>query len=151
MKAFDFYGWGLPSKGPYLNSFGENQHMRDLATKLWNMLESGALFYIMIFIIIAFLFAVVYYYPYNNRPQRHYKMRFWLLWLGYTALGTFIISMIAGFYLFDSPIRDTTNFIIRISLINTVYSVLMYLVFSIIICNLNMPKTNAYRFFELGK
>lgn len=150
MSAIDFYGWGLPSKGAYLNSFTED-HLRNLANKLWQMIDSGALFFILIFFVVAMLGAILYYYPYNNKAGRHYKMRYWALWLVITALVTFATSVIIGFLLIDSPMKDTTSFIMRISAINLVYSVLLYIVFSIIICNLNMPKTNAYRFFKIGK
>ena len=150
MNAIDFYGWGLPSKAAHLNSFTQD-HLRNLANKLWQMVDSGALFFILIFVVIALLGAILYYYPYNNKAGRHYKMRYWTLWLGITALITFAISAIMGYVLIDSPIKDTTSFIMRISATNLVYSVLLYIVFSIIICNLNMPKTNAYRFFKIGK
>ena len=149
MKALDFYGWGLPSKGAYLNSYKTSDHLHDLASQFWNLLESGALFYILIFLGVALLCAIYYYYPYNNMPKRHYKMLHWGLWLGITALCTFAISAIVGFILFDSPMKEKTSFIMRISFINMIYGILMYLIYSIIICNLNMPKTNAYRFFKL--
>lgn len=151
MSAIDFYDWGLPSKGAYLNSFAED-HLRNSANKLWQMIDSGALFFIMVFVVVALMGAILYYYPYNNKAGRHYKMRYWALWLVITALVAFAISAIMGFVLIDSPMKkDTTSFIMRISAINLVYSVLLYIIFSIIICNLNMPKTNAYRFFKIGK
>ena len=74
MSAIDFYGWGLPSKAAHINSF-THDHLRNLANKLWQMIDSGALFFIMIFVVVALLGAILYYYPYNNKAGRHYKMR----------------------------------------------------------------------------
>ena len=81
MKIVDIYGWGLPKQADFLNHFKNNDTLYNQARALWSKLDSCTVWFIVAFVVIALVFAIIYYGPYNNKPRRHYKVKHWLIWM----------------------------------------------------------------------
>lgn len=151
MKIVDLYGWGLPKQADFLEHFKNNDAMYNQARLLWSKLDQTTIWFLIVFIVLAFIFSFVYYGPYNNKPHRHYKVKCWLKWMMITVVSSFVISLVVGLIMIQSPLDARAGLFCRISLVNAVYSALLYLIISALVCNLPFVKTNAYRFLKIGK
>lgn len=152
MKIIDIYGWGLPNQAEFLRHFQGNDAQTKFARQLWAGLDSCTVWFLITFIVIAVVMAIVYYGPYNNKPHRHYKIKHWFLWLGIAAAATFVVSMLIGVFGVNSPMTTyKIPLVLRVSAVNLLYSVGVYFVVSFIVCNIKALKTNAYRFLKIGK
>ena len=151
MKIVDIYGWGLPTQADFLNHFKNNNTLYNQARVLWSKLDACTVWFIITFIVIALLFAIIYYGPYNNKPGRHYKVKHWFLWMIISAAVTFIVTLVIGLILVKSPLAARIGMILRISGINILYSIGVFFIVALLVCNVSFLKTNAYRFLKIGK
>ncbi len=151
MKIVDIYGWGLPKQADFLNHFKNNDTLYNQARALWSKLGSCTVWFIVIFVVIALVFVIIYYGPYNNKPGRHYKVKHWLIWMLITAAVTFVITMVLGLVMVKSPLSARICLILRVSGINFFYSIGVYFIAALLVCNMPFLKTNAYRFLKIGK
>jgi hypothetical protein len=151
MKIVDIYGWGLPKQADFLNHFKNNDALYNQARALWNELDSCSIWFILAFVVIALIFAIIYYGPYNNMPRRHYKVNHWLIWMLITAAVTFVITLVMGLIMVNSPLHARIGLILRVSGINVLYSIGVYFIAALLVCNMPFLKTNAYRFLKIGK
>lgn len=151
MKITDLYGWGLPNRNAWAESYG---NLRDQADALWNSFDGFAVWFLIIFLALALTFCTIYYWPYNKRPGRHYKIKHWAIWLGLAALSSAALSFVIG-ALAVSPSMGTSfdrlAFLFKISLMNALYAAGVYFLSSLIVCNVRPIKTNAYKFLQIGK
>ena len=148
MKIVDIYGWGLPKQADFLSHFKNNDTLYNQARALWSKLDSCTVWFIVAIVVLVLIFAFVYYGPYNNKPHRHYTVKHWLIWLLTTATATFVVTLVTGLIMVQSPIARF-GLILRISGVNVAYSVGLYFFVSVVVCN--FIKTNAYRFLKIGK
>lgn len=144
------YKWVLPNQSAHLNMYKDNEHHYNVVRGLWNSLDSASIYFILAVLIVSVLLVCFYYYGYNRWPGRKYKVGHWALWLVIAAVVTIVATMGLGYGLVDSQLSEKTGFILRISLINGVYSAVIYFISSFLICNIPVP-TNAYRFLKIGK
>ncbi len=151
MKIVDIYGWGLPKQADFLNHFKNNDELYNQARALWSKLDSCTGWFIVAFALIALVFAFIYYGPYNNKPRRHYKVKHWLIWMLITAAVTFVITLAMGIIMVQSNLSARFGLIFRFSSVNVLYSVVVYFIVAILVCNMPFLKTNAYRFLKIGK
>lgn len=128
MKIVDLYGWGLPKQADFLEHFKNNDAMYNQARLLWSKLDQTTIWFLIVFIVLAFIFSFVYYGPYNNKPHRHYKVKCWLKWMMITVVSSFVISLVVGLIMIQSPLDARAGLFCRISLVNAVYSALLYLI-----------------------
>ena len=147
---FDFYDWVLPNQAQHLNMYKDTESLYNFARNLWNSLDSISIYFFVAACAIAFGCALYYYYGYNKLPGRKYRISHWVIWLGITFAATFIATFILGYALVSSPLKETTGFLLRLSLINGGYALPVYFLVSFVICNLPV-RTNAYRFLKIGK
>lgn len=151
MKIVDIYGWGLPKQADFLNHFKNNDTLYDQARVLWSKLDACTVWFIAAFVVIALVFAIIYYGPYNNKPRRHYKVKHWLIWMLITAAVTFVITLVMGLIMVKSPLSARIGLILCVSGINILYSIGVYFIAALLVCNMPFLKTNAYRFLKIGK
>ena len=151
MKIIDIYGWVLPKQAEFLNHYKNNEENYKKARDLWSNLDSCTLWFIVAFVVIALVFAFIYYGPYNNKPHRHYKLKHWLIWMLITAAVTFVITYVMGDFMVDSPLTARRGLILRVSCANVLFSVGVYFIVALLVCNVPFLKTNAYRFLKIGK
>lgn len=150
MGLLTLYDWGLPNQAEHLAGYKSNEPLYNMARSLWNSLDSASMYFLATAIVVAIVAVCYYYYVYNKFPGRKYKVSHWAIWLGITAAATIILSMILGNVIISSTLNDKVGFILRISLINGLYTSVIYFISSLVICNLPVP-TNAYRFLKIGK
>lgn len=151
MKIVDIYGWGLPKQADFLNDFKNNDTLYDQARALWSKLDACTVWFIAAFVVIALVFAIIYYGPYNNKPRRHYKVEHWLIWMIITAAVTFVITLVMGLIMVKSPLTLRIGLILSVSGINILYSIGVYFIAALLVCNMPFLRTNAYRFLKIGK
>mgnify|MGYP001058773855 FL=1 len=151
MKIVDIYGWGLPKQADFLNHFKNNDTLYNQARGLWSKLDSCTVWFIVAFVVIALVFAIIYYGPYNNKPRRHYKVKHWLIWMGITTLVTFVVTLVIGLIMVKSPLAARYGLILRVSGVNVLYGIGIYFIAALLVCNMPFLKTNAYRFLKIGK
>ncbi len=150
MGVFNLYDWGLPSKAAYLNRYQGDDNLYNAARSLWNSMDTAGIYFLISAIAVGLILVLFYYYGYNRFPGRKYKISHWAIWLGITSVVTILLTLIFGNILVSSNLKEQSGFILRISLINGLYSAVVYLLATLIICNIPVP-TNAYRFLKIGK
>ena len=143
MGMLGLYNWGLPNRGEHLNRYRENESLYNMARAFWSNLDSAAIYFIILFVILGILIACFYYYGYNRFPGRKYKVQHWVLWLVITAVATVAITLGLGNAIVTSNLQEKFGFLLRISLINGVYALAVYFISSVIICNLPIAKMHT--------
>jgi hypothetical protein len=145
MGLFGIYTLFTGTKTDFLKNFKDSDTMYSQAKTFWAALENGALFYLMI-LLLGILLCWVYYGPFNNLPERHYKPRYW--W--FFALANLFLTLLTTYFVVHSlvpPRVQGANLIEwRLALGNAVYSSIIYCGVSIIWCKW-LP-TNAYRYLK---
>jgi hypothetical protein len=137
----------VQSKGKFLSQFA-NENLKNQANAVWQSLESITPLLVAIFIVAGVGFAVSYYTVFNNRPGRHYKMKYWFLFAAFALIATLVFTLIAEFGLIKTNLKNDVFFLYSMcALSNVIYSLILYFIISVIWCNLG--KTNAYRYFKL--
>lgn len=110
-----------------------------------------------IFLLLAVLFAlicfVIYYWPYNNRPGRHYRWQKWMvfLWISYGC--TYAASLIVGASIHAPNPQIWWRVMPMLALVNAFYSAILYAVFSFIISQFpsRWTRTNANLFMKIRR
>lgn len=150
MGMLDLYSWGLPNQGAHLQRYRDNDSLYNMARAFWSNLDSAAVYFMVVFLILGIAIACFYYYGYNKFPGRKYKVQHWTIWLLITAAATILVTLGLGSAIVNSNLQEKFGFLLRISLINGVYALAVYFISSVIICNLPIA-TNAYRFLKIGR
>ena len=150
MGMLNLYDWGLPNQAQHLASYKDNEPLYNMVRSFWSSLDSASVYFFATALVIAIIVVCYYYYVYNKLPGRKYKISHWAMWLGVTAVMTTLLTMVLGNVMVTSSLKEQTGFILRVSLINSLYASVIYLVISFVFCNLPVP-TNAYRFLKIGK
>lgn len=139
------YGWLYPvSHAKFINGLPEESQARGAA--FWNSLspcESGLF---ITFILLGIAAAIIYFKPFNNKPGRHYRGRWWWFFAAIAFFGTLLVSYIlCGIILKDARnLGQSLSFQHFLSWGNAFYAFVLYFIISFIWWN--WGKTNAYRF-----
>ena len=149
MKLKYIYGWIVGKKAAFVNSFGDNEQLRAQAQAFWKHLESGTWFYLIAFIVIAALFAYLYYKPYNNLPGRHFRPRHWAMFGVISALVTFLVTLLITYLMATPKLPGSFVMEFKIAIANVIYGLVIYLLCSLFFCLNVFGKTNAYKPFKL--
>lgn len=148
MKILDLYEWATGTMSSFTKPFAENEPLYNQAKVFWRNIESNSLVALLIFIIIGALMAIVYYWPFNDKPGRHYRPRYWWMFLAFTAVLSMVVTFAYECLAVNTPnIYGAVMLEFKLSLANALYSALVYLLFSVLWCSL-LP-TNAYRIFKI--
>lgn len=150
MEMLNLYDWGLPNQAQHLAKYKDNEPLYNMARALWADFNSACLYYLVTAIVVAIVTACYYYYGYNKRPGRKYRISHWVIWIGLTAIATIILTVVLCNIMVSSTLKEQVGFILRISLINGLYASVIYFIVSFVICNIPVS-TNAYRFLKIGK
>ena len=150
MGLLDLYKWGLPSQAEHLNRYRDNDALYGMARSFWNSMDSASIYFLIAFLAIGLALVSFYYYGYNRWPGRKYRIQHWALWLGITTALTIAVTFVLGSAIVSTRLPEKIGFLLRVSIINGVYSIIVYFVASLIICNIPVP-TNAFRFLKIGK
>lgn len=148
MKILPFYKWIAGSESDFTKQFQNNEALYNQARAYWSKLESSSLIILLIFIVLGFVMAYIYYQPYNNKPGRHYTPKHWLYFLLGTFGLTFLLTL--GFeYIAVAPkLTGATILQMKIALCNAICASGLYFIISLVWCNIDALKTNACRIFK---
>lgn len=148
MKLHYLYGWLVGKKAAFVNSFPQDSPLRQQADAFWRQLDGSTWYFILAFVLVALLCAWIYYKPFNERPGRHFRPRYWVVFWIFTAVLSFIVTLFIA-WLMANPknISGGWKIEIGISIVNTLYAAFMYVLFSVLFCNIG--STNAYKIFRL--
>lgn len=147
MKLFDVYGWAIGPKSEFTKPFRDNEELLEKANSFWKEVESYTLCYILTFVIIGIVLALVYYTYYNNKPGRHYHPKYWLMFGCFSLVFSFVATWLCQLLLLGTEIQGAVRLELTISSVNVLYVALLYLVMSVICCN--TLSTNAYKIFKI--
>lgn len=150
MGLLDFYKWVLPGQAGHLNGYSGNEQLYNKALAFWNNLQSASMYSVILFIVLGLFLACFYYYVYNKWPGRKYKIWQWAMWIGITFVVTLVATDALGSAIVTTNLEEKSGFLLRISLVNGLYSTIVYFITSFVICNIPVP-TNAYRFLKIVK
>lgn len=146
MKLLYLYKWIAGSMTDFVNQFKENETLYQQARIWWRQLEQLSIL-IVIIIVLGALLAVWYYKPYNEQPGRHYKPKYWFVFLGTTFILTLLTTFLLEYIAVGPRLQGALSVEIRIALGNAMYATMLYFITSFVWCNW-LP-TNAYRLFKI--
>lgn len=136
----------LPAKGKFLNGF--NEQLRQQADNVWRQLDGLSPVLLILGLVLGVGLAVFYYTGFNEKPGRHYKRRYWLMW----ALLSFVLTMITTVAIEYVGVKTNlksgyAELYWLCAINNAFYAFVGYFVTSIVWCNA-FP-TNAYKLFKI--
>ncbi len=147
MKLLFLYKWIIGTMSDFTKQFQNNETLYNQARIFWNKMETWSFFIVLMFILLGIVMAFTYYKPFNDRPGRHYKPKYWLIFGAFTFVFSFLITL-AFLYITVPPKLDGSFVLeLKIALTNALYSSLLYVIISWIWCQFNLP-TNAYRYLK---
>lgn len=142
----------LPSQAEFLRKFPQNDAIIQRVNLLWQEFDNWSMILLFVTAVIVAGLACYYYGPYNKKPGRHYKMKYWWIFLIASWLLTLVLTIVAECWGISTslPFDKMLSIYLQIVLINTfIYSTSVYFITSVIICN--WGKTNAYRHLKFKK
>lgn len=147
MKLLNLYEWIAGSMSNFTKPFQQNEALFNQAKTFWRHLEGSTMIIIIIFVVLGIALAAIYYKPYNDKPGRHYKPTYWLIFLAVTFGLTFLVTW--GFeYIAVKPVlKGALMLEMKVALGNAIYASILFLVTSMVWCYA-LP-TNAYRLFKI--
>lgn len=147
MKLLKFYQWMIGSMSDFCKTFQNNEVLYNQAKSFWNKLDSDSIWIVIIFVALGIFWAAYYYHTFNNKPGRHYKPKYWIIFLIVTFILTLALTL--AFEYFAVTPRPKGYFLLefKLALANSLYASVVYLFVSWIWCQLNLP-TNAYRLIK---
>lgn len=147
MKLLKLYEWIIGTMSDFAKQFQDNETLYNQAKKFWSNLEASSIIIVGIFIVLGIIMAYTYYKPFNDKPGRHYKPKYWWLFLGITFILSFLITLGAAYFMVPPKIDGSFVLELKIALANAIYSIIVYVLISWIWCQFNLP-TNAYRYLK---
>ena len=149
MKILNLYKWIAGSMADFTNQFKNNESLYNQAKAYWDKLDSLSAIIFIILVVLGIAMAYIYYQPYNNKPGRHYHPRHWFYFLLATIILTFLVTWGFEYLAIPPKIKGSGGILLRIAFCNAIYSLIPYIIISIIWCYI-FP-TNAYRLFKFNK
>lgn len=133
--------WALPKKG-YLANYASDDSAKKAAAKLWSSIDQCDVYLVAEMVVITLLVCWFYFFPYNQKPGRHYKPKYWRIFGLVSVVLAFMISYFTSYAMSKNPGFDHA-FLVKVSGINSLYSVALYWCASW--CFNASGKSNAYK------
>ena len=147
MKLLKLYEWIIGTMSDFAKQFQDNETLYNQARKFWSNLEASSIIIVGIFIVLGIIMAYTYYKPFNDKPGRHFKPKYWGIFLGITFILSFLVTLGAAYFMVPPKIDGSFVLELKIALANAIYSGVVYVIISWIWCQFNLP-TNAYRYLK---
>lgn len=146
MKGLAVY---FVSKNDFISQFKENESLYQQAKTFWKHLEGLSICYYAIAILLGIALAWWYYKPFNETPGRHYLPKYWCYFLIGSGFAAAFLTFVLEIIVAKPQLDGAWGVEVQVALINAVYTVVLYLLVSILWCVSN--KTNAYPFYKIFK
>ena len=147
MKLLKLYEWIIGTMSGFARQFQDSETLYNQARKFWSNLEASSIIIVVIFITLGLIMAYTYYKPFNDKPGRHYKPKYWWIFLGITFILSFLVTLGAAYFMVPPKIEGSFILELKLALANAIYSGIVYVIISWIWCQFNLP-TNAYRYLK---
>ncbi len=131
----------------FCRPFQNNEALYKQAQSFWNQLESSSIVIVLIFAVLGILMAYTYYQPFNNKPGRHYKPKYWVISLAVTFVLTLAVTFGFEYFAHAPKLKGSMLLEFKIAIANSLYATLLYVVVSWVWCQFKLP-TNAYRLIK---
>lgn len=145
MKFIDLYKWLIGTQADFTHPFQNNETLFNHARAFWNQLANNVWIAVLI-ILFGVILAYCYYGPYNDKPGRHYKPKYWAIFLFATFFVSLILTLVALYIMVKPTMKGAFMLEFEISLANAIYATILYFVVSVVWCQW-LP-TNACRIFK---
>lgn len=151
MKIFDIYRWALPSRSALQQGLGEQ--MAQQLNSFYKSLQNDSTIFLLIAVGFSLLCFIIYYWPYNNRPGRHYRWEKWMVftWIAFGL--TWAASLIFGASIKAPSPQVWWRVMGILSVVNAFYASVLYVTFSFILSQFpsRWTKTNANLFMKIRR
>lgn len=131
------------SKKAYLAPYAEDEDVQKIAKKLWNSVDGNDWIPFVIMFVFTIAICWYYYFPFNNKPGRHYHPKYWG-WFGFGSIVLTFFMTIGCFYFMAKSPGFNIMLLIKAAVVNTLYAAMLYIGFSYFINKTG--KSNAYPF-----
>lgn len=147
MKLLKLYQWIAGTSTDFCRPFQDNEALYNQARSFWAHLESQSIVFLIIFIVFGALLAWAYYMPFNEKAGRHYKPKYWAIFMVCTLLLVFTVTLGFEYFAAAPKLKGALLLETKIALANSLYATGVYVLISWIWCQFNLP-TNAYRLIK---
>lgn len=143
LRLLNILTW-YTTKKAYLTPYTEDEAAKKAATKLWNAIDHNNFILVGSMILLTIFIGWVYFYPFNQRPGRHYHPKYWGIWGGIAIVLTFILTFVFCYFTAKNPSFDYA-LLLKVSALNALYSIIVYAVITFFINRYG--NSNAYPIF----
>lgn len=150
MKLLFFYQWLAGKMSDFTRPFQENEALYNQARSFWNKLEGISIILVISFIVLGTAWAAIYYKPFNDKPGRHYKPKWWWIFMLITFVVTLVVTFLVEYFAVSPKLSGAAMLEFKIALANSIYAVGMYILASLVWCNFGLP-TNAYKLLSFKR
>ena len=132
------------SKKAYLANYADNESAKRAAMRLWNSIDSIVWIPFVLMIVLTVLHCWGYFFPYNNKPGRHYHPKYWVGFGLCNLILVFLMTFIVCYVFVPNPGFDIW-LLVKVAFANMLIALILYYIISTII-NRN-GKSNAYPWY----
>lgn len=137
----------LPSQGKFLQCFADNEKLKAQAEQVWRQLDGLSPFLLILTALIGMGLASFYYTWYNEKPGRHYKIKYWGLWALCAPILSLVLTFAVEYVGINTNIHTGLSSLYWLcALNNALYCLMIYFLTSLVWCNVG--RTNAYKFLK---
>lgn len=147
MKLLKLYQWITGTMADFTKPFQNNDALYKQAQAFWKQLDVSSFFFVAIFLLLGIVMASIYYKPFNDKPGRHYKPKYWIYFLLTTFVLTLLVTLGCECAIAQPKLDGSFVLELKIAVANAIYSSFIYIFVSWIWCQFNLP-TNAYRLIK---
>ena len=147
MKLLKLYQWITGTMADFTKPFQDNDALYKQAQAFWKQLDVSSIIFVAIFLLLGIVMASIYYKPFNDKPGRHYKPKYWIYFLLTTFVLTLLVTLGCECAIAQPKLDGSFVLELKIAVANAIYSSFIYIFVSWIWCQFNLP-TNAYRLIK---
>ena len=147
MKLLKLYQWITGTMADFTKPFQDNDALYKQAQAFWKQLDVSSIIFVSIFLLLGIVMASIYYKPFNDKPGRHYKPKYWIYFLLTTFVLTLLVTLGCECAIAQPKLDGSFVLELKIAVANAIYSSFIYIFVSWIWCQFNLP-TNAYRLIK---
>lgn len=147
MKLLKLYEWITGTMADFTKPFQNNDDLYKQAQAFWKQLDVSSIIFVAIFLLLGIVMASIYYKPFNDKPGRHYKPKYWIYFLLTTFVLTLLVTLGCECAIAQPKLDGSFILELKIAVANAIYSSFIYIFVSWIWCQFNLP-TNAYRLIK---
>ena len=132
----------IMSKKNYLATYAEDDSAKKAATKLWDSISNGDIILFVMMLVITISLCFIYFFPFNEKPGRHYHPKWWVCFYIATLILVFVSSLAVCWWCIAKNPGFDIWFLMKVSAINMLYALLLYFAMSFVF--IKSGKSNAY-------